>query len=531
MAKLASTQTAWFRFFVVVLLVLGIFFRFVNLDRKVYWHDETYTSLRISGYTEKELVQQVFDERVIGVEELQKYQRPNAEKGLLNTVMGLAVEEPQHPPLYYVMVRLWVQIFGNSVTIIRSLSVLFSLLVFPAVYWLCLELFASPLVGWVALALLAVSPFHVLYAQEARPYSLWTVTILLSSAALLRAMRLPSKFNWGIYAATVALSLYSFLFSGLVAIAHGIYVAVMEGFRLSKRLIAYLLAAIAGILAFAPWLFIIIANLYSVDDATSWTAKQMPFFTLGRIWLGNLSRLFFDVNLDSDAPLIYLVIPTLTSLVLVVYALYFINRKAPKRAWIFIFMLIGFTAIALIAPDLILGGRRSSISRYLIPCYLGIQLAVAYLFAEQISEKPSQPIIFGGFSRQKIWQIALVALISWGVVSGIFIAPAETWWIKKNSHNHPQAARLINQAVRPLLISSDYNFNVGEILSLSYLLDPKTKLQLVSEPSIPKIPEGFSDIFLFNTSPSLRKGIAKEQNYKIETVAPKQLRLGKLIKQ
>jgi uncharacterized membrane protein len=116
-------------------------------------------------------------------------------------------------------------------------------------------------------------------------------------------------------------------------------------------------------------------------------------------------------------------------------------------------------------------------------------------------------------------------------VSDIFIAPAETWWIKKNSHNHPQAARLINQAVRPLLISSDYNFNVGEILSLSYLLDPKTKLQLVSEPSIPKIPEGFSDIFIFNPSPSLRKGIAKEQNYKIETVAPKQLRLGKLIKQ
>ncbi len=39
------------RFLIVMLLMVGIFFRFFNLDRKVYWHDETFTSLRISGYT------------------------------------------------------------------------------------------------------------------------------------------------------------------------------------------------------------------------------------------------------------------------------------------------------------------------------------------------------------------------------------------------------------------------------------------------------------------------------------------------
>ena len=38
------------KFFFVVLLVLGIFFRFVNIDRKIYWHDEAYTSLRVAGY-------------------------------------------------------------------------------------------------------------------------------------------------------------------------------------------------------------------------------------------------------------------------------------------------------------------------------------------------------------------------------------------------------------------------------------------------------------------------------------------------
>src|SRR6478672_10132474 len=49
-----------FQFFLVFLLVLGIYFRFVNLDRKVYWLDETHTSLRISGYTEPEFIQEIF---------------------------------------------------------------------------------------------------------------------------------------------------------------------------------------------------------------------------------------------------------------------------------------------------------------------------------------------------------------------------------------------------------------------------------------------------------------------------------------
>ena len=78
------------RFLIIILLVLGIFFRFANLDRKVYWFDEVFTSKWISGYTEKEVVQQVYDGRVIGVEDLQKYQRLSPEKGLSDTINALA---------------------------------------------------------------------------------------------------------------------------------------------------------------------------------------------------------------------------------------------------------------------------------------------------------------------------------------------------------------------------------------------------------------------------------------------------------
>jgi uncharacterized membrane protein len=178
MTYLSKLPTISLRFSIIILLVFGIFFRFVNLNQKTYWEDETLTSLRSSGYSVEEVVQQVFDGRVISIEDLKKYQHPNPEKSLTDTINAL-VEHPEHPPLYYLMSRFWMQLFSGFATTPRSLSALISLLILPCVYWLCLELFESSMVGWVAVALVAVSPVYVRYAQEARQYSLWTVIILL----------------------------------------------------------------------------------------------------------------------------------------------------------------------------------------------------------------------------------------------------------------------------------------------------------------------------------------------------------------
>ncbi|NEQ23973.1 MAG: hypothetical protein F6K28_33555, partial [Microcoleus sp. SIO2G3] len=71
---------SWFRFLIIILLTLGVLFRFVNLDNKIYWHDENFTSLRVSGYTEAEMVEQVFNGQVIAVKDLQKYRYPNPDK-------------------------------------------------------------------------------------------------------------------------------------------------------------------------------------------------------------------------------------------------------------------------------------------------------------------------------------------------------------------------------------------------------------------------------------------------------------------
>jgi uncharacterized membrane protein len=251
-----SLERHWLYALCAIVLVIGIFFRLTNLDGKVYWNDEAVTSLRLSGYTEAEIIEQVYDRPPITVSEIMKYQRPNPETGLGGVINSLATEDAHLSLLYHIVARLWVDCFGSAIATVRSLSVLFSLLAFPCLYWLCLELFNSTLTGWIGMSLMAVSPFHVLYAQEARQYSLWTVAILLSCAALLKAWRVQTTMSWLVYSATVALGFYSHTLSVLVTAGQVIYVFCLERFRLSRKFFIYLFWLTAGILAFVPWLII-----------------------------------------------------------------------------------------------------------------------------------------------------------------------------------------------------------------------------------------------------------------------------------
>lgn len=512
----------WLQFLLIALLILGIFFRFTNLGLKVYWHDETITSLHLAGYTGYDVQQQIFNGSVIGVSDLLKYQYPTPETRLQDTIQVLIAVDPQHPPIYYIWARFWMRLFGNSVATIRSVSALISLFVFPCIYWLCIELFESSLVGWVAIALSTISPICVVFAQEAREYSFLMVTVLLSSAALLRAIRLKTKESWLIYAATLTLGLYSLPLILLTAMGHGLYVVLVTGWRRNKTITAYFIASSAGVLAFMPWIFLTFNSLTKAQASTAWSSTQVPLSRLVKSWAGNISRVFFDVNLDASASVLYTIPPVLIFLILVSYAFYFLCRKTSPKIYLFILTLIGTPFLVLVLPDLMLGGLRSTVPRYLVPCFLGILLAVAYLFGNKVNSSSSL--------QQKIWQSLLVLIISAGVVSCIVYSQSQVWWNKKPSDTHVRAATLINQTNRPLIISSYYRANLGELLSMSYLLNPKVKFQLVSDPQIPKIPQEFSDIFIFNPSVALKSGIEKNYNYQVKPIEPSELQFWKLKK-
>lgn len=495
----------WLRFFIIIVLVMGVFFRFANLDKKLYWNDEIATSIRISGYSFKEIKDSALQGDEMTVEDWRKYQYPNAEKGLSDLVKGLATEEPQLPPLYFALARFWVQLFGNSVAVTRSFSAAVSLLAFPCIYWLCKELFASPLTGWVAMALIAISPLHLLYAQEARPFSLWIVTILLSSAALLRAMRRQTKLSWIVYTATLVLGLYTYLLSGLVAIGHGIYVVGNEGFRFTKQVRAYLLASLTGIIIFLPWIIAIVSGYSEALETTQSSRETVHFPALVRTWILNLSRVFFDLNQSflTRNLLIYVLI-----IFLVAYAVYFLCRQSSKQVWLFIITLIGVSALALALPDIIIGGKRSSVIRYLIPSYLAIEIAIAYVFASKIAALSIKDW------QKKLWQIAMIALISIGVISCTASSQSETWWNRYRQIYLPEIAKVIKQVERPLVLGHWYN-----LLSLRYVVKPDVRLvsfylQPVEKKQSNPLKE-VKDVFIYLPPEGLKEFLEKQYNYRL----------------
>jgi uncharacterized membrane protein len=491
----------------VGLLVLGVFLRFFNIDRQVYWYDETMTSLRISGHTEEELMQEVYTGEPITVGELhQEYQYPNPTEDWQAVFEALG-KHSEHSPLYYVLARWWHQIFGNSVAILRTLSALLGVLVLPGVYWLGRELFANKTVPWVAMALVAISPFHVLYAKEAREYSLWTLSIVLSSAALLRALRLhrdrasndtasdpPSRtklgWAWALYALLVALAFYAHPFSGLVVLGHGIFVVVTEsplGKQGWQRIGVAFVAAVTGLVLFLPWMLVMIDNFSTIAQNTISTSIPRP--NLHLIWGLNLSRIFFDVNQGTSPlnPILYLLIA------LTVYSIYYVCRHAPPRTWIFLITLMGVLGLALIVPDVVAGGRRSSITRYGVPSYLGIQLAVSYLLTYKVTQAKKYSRLY------RRWRTIGLALVFVGVVSCFVASFIPVWWHKSyaKSRYHPELSAIINSASQPVVLSND---TVGMVLSLTHSLRDDVAWQLFVDQNFPQIPSRYQDVFAYRFS-------------------------------
>lgn len=518
MSNKSFTQTS-FLLLITTLLALGIYFRVTNLDTQIYWHDEVFTSLRVSGFTEAETVKKVFDGQQIRAKDLEKYQNPNSEKGVGDIIKGLAVEDSQHPPLYFILARFWEQLFGGSIAVKRCLPALISLLVFPSVYWLCLELFNVPISGWVAMGVLAISPFHVLFAQESREYSLWAVSILLSSAALLRSLRLKTRTSWAIYTLTLVLSLYTFLFSALVAIGHGIYVIVTERFRLTRTTVTYLLASLAGFLLFIPWILTVAINVATIQASTAWMTKspaaisnRLTLISLLEKWSRGVTSIFIDPGLNFRLKNIVLLI----LIGLIGYAIYFLAKSISKQAFLFISTLTLPTFLVLALPDIISGGNRSTIYRYLTPSYLGIQIAVASLLAFKISDTSVRSW------QRSLWRVVMVAVVSVGILSCYVNSKTEVPWSKAKGQNqyNSQIANVINAAKNPLVIS---DANLGDIFSLTHQLHPDVRLQLVIKPSIPQVADRSPSTFFFNPSDELRLGLEKAQNLKLEPVEPKKL--------
>jgi mannosyltransferase len=138
---------------------------------------------------------------------------------------------------YYVLLHLWMELFGESEFAVRSLSALFGAATIPVLYLLGRSLFGRA-ASLAACLVLALSAFFIRYQQEVRGYTVLLFLLTVATYMLVKALRESSVWPWPIYVLTSVLAVYTHLFSLWVLLTH-FMVLVFAGANLKRLVLTY----------------------------------------------------------------------------------------------------------------------------------------------------------------------------------------------------------------------------------------------------------------------------------------------------
>jgi mannosyltransferase len=212
--------------------------------------------------------------------------------------------DPHHPPLYYALAAAALNFFGEEEFAVRIPSAMSGTLAIAAIALLG-RIIGAPGAGLWAALLLALSPFHIRYSQEARQYALLLLLSLLSYCFLYRALLRPKWSSWLAYSAFATLSLYTHFGGLIVLLSQSVLIAFWSLKRLLNRQardISYPVVALGlSLVLFVPWVPRFIAALeFNVGSETiSDTGSMAPL----QSWLQVAYRDFGMVS-DIFAPLL-----------------------------------------------------------------------------------------------------------------------------------------------------------------------------------------------------------------------------------
>ena len=501
------------------IILIGCFFRFSNISAKVFWVDEVATAIRVSGYTIAEVTNELSALDIFDRNTLISFQTINPSRSLGDSLNAL-IQSPEHAPLYFLLTRFWMQLWGNSIAIMRSLSVVFSLFTLPSLYWLCQELFGSSRISWLAVGIMSISPFYVAYAQEARPYSLWTVAILLAGASFLRAKRLNNRSSWYLYSFWTIVSLYTSLFSLYVIAFQGLYLLAQVNRKSLAIYKNYLFSTIFSLIAFSPWILVIINHIDLLQDNTSWMRGNFNLADIIAVYIGTNLLIFGDLPLSTETNPIQIAIALLAIVIissigikfyprwqnkklkltclciascllfifskyiyldwttiigalvaiailsLSIYSIYYLIIKTNKERWLYIICLMLSLPLPLLITDIINQGQSSTAPRYLIPLQLGILLAVAFTVTNGLSS-----------SRRKLWQSLVAIFIIVGIYSNVRNLNISPFYQKGRNINNPAIAKIIDREQQSLVVVEAPA--AMDAVSLAYSLQPEVKYKII----------------------------------------------------
>ena len=192
-----------------------------------------------------------------------------------------------HPPLFYALLKIWIAAGGESLVWLRLFPFLISVAAIVPLALLCRALQLNAAETNLALLLLAVNGYLIKYAQEVRMYSLlffltlgslWLFVRFVQEGARARKL-LPAL------SAVNLLLVFTHYYGWMVLASEVGFVLIWQRFRLKS----FLIALIAPVLCFSPWIYAVI----SVSRGQG-LAQNIGWATRPR--LSDLAQLFTLLN-------------------------------------------------------------------------------------------------------------------------------------------------------------------------------------------------------------------------------------------
>jgi hypothetical protein len=176
------------------------------------------------------------------------------------------------PPLWYLVLHVWMGVFGSSVVATHALSLAFALLTVPVSWFVARRLF-GPRAAWLTGALAAFNPFVTYFAHETRMYSLAVLLAVVVAGSFVEAfvdegrrarwvfvaslVALLYTHNWGLYTA----------FACLIALVPIVAVTDDRGALVRRAALAFVVVGAC----YAPWLPALASQIHNTGAPWSFT--------------------------------------------------------------------------------------------------------------------------------------------------------------------------------------------------------------------------------------------------------------------
>ena len=200
-------------------------------------------------------------------------------------LLGFAVADVVHPPLFYALLKVWIAIGGEALGWLRLLPVLFSIAAIVPLMLLSRALKMRDAEINLALLLLAVNGYLIKYAQELRMYSLLFFLALCSFWLFVRFIQGNARKFLIAMSAVNVLLIYTHYYGWIVLASEFVFVLIWQRARVKS----FLISVIAPLILFAPWAWAVISasRAQALAQNIGWAARPR---------LSDLVQLFMLLN-------------------------------------------------------------------------------------------------------------------------------------------------------------------------------------------------------------------------------------------